>query len=101
MIRPLVALAPGAALLVLAALQQFLERRMALHMVVELPLLFAVGWLAAAVAGTRLRTWFDRYNFAGLTGFIAASAIAMFWMLPVSLDLAVLSPVVGTAKVAS
>lgn len=101
MSRPIVALAPGAALLVLAALQGVLERRMALHMVVELPLLFAVGWFSAAVAGARFQKWFDLYNFAGLTGFIAASAIAMFWMLPVSLDLAVLSPVVGTAKVSS
>ena len=101
MSKALTALAPGAALLVLAALQDFLERRMALHMVVELPLLFAVGWLAAAAAGARFQTWFDRYNFAGLTGFSAASAIGMFWMLPVSLDLAVLSPAIGTAKVAS
>lgn len=101
MSRALVTLAPGAALLVLATLQDVLERRMALHMVVELPLLFAVGWFAAAAAGARFQTWFGRYNFAGLTGFSAASAIVMFWMLPVSLDLAVLSPPVGTAKVAS
>lgn len=92
--------APGIALAALALLQPWLEQRMALHMAVELPLLFAVGWWVATLQGG-MPAWWRTLDVAGLPGFTAATAVTGFWMLPLALDAAVLSPVVGWTKVAS
>lgn len=92
-------LAPGIALLALAPLQPWLERNMALHMAVELPALFAIGWWAAGHVATA--PWWRTLNVAGLPGFAFATAATGFWMLPLALDAAVLVPAVGVLKVAS
>ncbi len=93
------AIGPGLALAALAPLQPWLEQRMALHMAVELPLLFAIGWAAAGRSMGPLRM--QKINAQGLTGLTMAMAISVLWMLPVSLDAAVLNPLVGLAKVAT
>ncbi len=95
------ALAPGVALAGLALLQPWLEQRMFTHMVVELPLLFAVGWwLAPDRTGTG-PAWLRQVNAQGLAGLALALAVSTLWMLPLALDAAVLEPVVGLAKVVS
>lgn len=94
------AIAPGAALATLATLQPWLEQRMVTHMVVELPLLFAIGlW----IAGSRRNSpgWLRRINASGLTGLIFSMVVSAIWMLPLSLDAAVLHPFVGWLKVCS
>lgn len=90
---------PALLLVSLAAARPWLETRMWTHMGIELPLLFIAGACAARrVAGHR-RT--DAWNEQGIAGLTAASAIVMFWMLPLALDAAVLDPLAGLAKVAS
>jgi hypothetical protein len=95
------ALAPGIALALLALAQPWLEQRMLTHMLVEIPLLFAIGaWAAIHVRGDGPR-WLAAINANGLTGLTIAMCVSAFWMLPIALDAAVLRPVVGFAKVTS
>ena len=83
-----------------------LESSMALHMLVQLPLLAVVGyviggaWLrsrAEGAAGRLLRTA-QTFNAGGVTGILAASFVMVLWMLPRLLDLARLDPGVDALK---
>ncbi|GAB3363431.1 hypothetical protein GCM10027431_02610 [Lysobacter rhizosphaerae] len=95
------AIAPGAALAALALLQPWLEQRMLTHMVLELPLLFAIGWWSAMSIARSGPGWLRYINAGGLSGLAVAMVISALWMLPLSLDAAVLGPAVGWLKVAS
>ena len=70
------------------------------HMAIELPLLLALGMVAAALSGQNAKA-FNSWNRRGLPGLVAATAIASYWMLPVALDLAVLDARWSVVKVAS
>src|SRR5262245_50665021 len=73
-----------------------LESSMTLHMLVQLPLLAAIGfvlgrvWLQARPDGgaARARDFAQSFNAGGVTGIIAASFVMVLWMLPRLLDLA-------------
>jgi hypothetical protein len=95
------ALGPGLALAGLALLQPWLEQTMVTHMAVEIPLIFAIGWYAGSRTKGRATAWLAMVNGNGLTGLTLATAVSAFWMLPIALDAAVLSPTIGWAKVAS
>ena len=77
-----------------------LESSMTLHMLVQLPLLAAIGfvvgraWLHARRGGAvaRARDFAQSFNVGGATGIIAASFVMVLWMLPRLLDLARLDP---------
>jgi hypothetical protein len=83
-----------------------LEASMALHMLVQLPLLAWIGWrigrawmesrtgggAARALAGVQ------SFNAGGVTGLIAASFVMVLWMLPRFLDLARLDVAVDALK---
>lgn len=75
----------------------WLEADMARHMLVEFPLLMALGAALAPLADRALSA-FDRY---GLTGWSAASLVLAYWMIPAALDAALGSSVVNAAKYAS
>lgn len=92
---------PGLLLCLAAPARPWLEAAMMRHMAIELPMLFAIGWLAAHVAGASQTRQLSRWNASGLPSFVAALLITGFWMLPVALDLAVLNPGVAVAKVVS
>jgi len=76
--------------------RQWLESSMALHMLVQMPLLaltgFAMGrvWLRAQAdsGSARILTHLQSFNVGGATGLIAASFVMVLWMLPRCLDLA-------------
>ena len=78
------------------ALRAWLESSMALHMLVQLPLLAAIGycigraWMHARPGGAAARTLagVQSFNAGGATGLIAASFVMVLWMLPRFLDLA-------------
>lgn len=102
MSRPrLCGVGPGMMLLALALSHPWLERRMYTHIVVELPLLFAVGWWAAGSTSSAGPSWLRHVNANGITGLTAATVISAIWMLPIALDAAVLSVGAGCLKVAS
>lgn len=82
----------------LPAARQWLEADMALHMLVQLPLLAWAGWqlgraLPAALA-QRLAPW----NVQGISGLLLASLVMAFWMLPIALDAATGQPLAALAK---
>lgn len=93
------AIGPGVALSTLALFQPWLEQRMVTHMVVELPLLFAVGWWSATPSQRRGPAWLRKVNGGGLSGLTAAMVISTIWMLPLALDAAVLGAVTGWLKI--
>jgi len=74
--------------------RSLIEQSMSWHMVVQMPLLLLGGWLlmGAATQGPSLRQ-VDEWNRFGLTGFIASQVIFAYWMLPVSIDRAVVLPI--------
>ncbi len=84
----------------LPPLRAGIERSMALHMLVQMPLLVAAGWLLAARLPSA-GAWLDRWNAYGLAGLAAVLATGAFWMLPVALDRAVLDPGFDAVKVGS
>jgi uncharacterized membrane protein YqaE (UPF0057 family) len=114
--------AAAAMVLSLPPLRVLIEQGMAWHMVVQMPLLAAAGWLASravhmastegadegsaqrvsadTASATRSRRW-PPVNRLGLTGFMAVQCIAAYWMLPSAIDRAVVLPMVDAAKIAS
>ncbi|WP_096704607.1 hypothetical protein [Magnetospirillum sp. 15-1] len=85
------------ALLALPSLREAMERDMARHMLVQIPLLALCGWLCApspAVGRNPAAAW-DRH---GIVGILAANLAAAYWMLPRTLDNAIASAAFEAAK---
>jgi len=83
-------------------LRALIEQSMVWHMVVQMPLLAAAGWLWSQLLSrlypsARPISW-NRY---GLTSFMAAQIIFTFWMLPVEIDRAVVIFQADAMKLAS
>lgn len=84
----------------------WLESSMALHMLVQLPLLAVAGyalgsaWMRSPRGGTLARALAlaQSFNRGGVTGVLAASFVMLLWMLPRYLDLATLEPAVDAVK---
>lgn len=98
---------PGLAMLCTAAavamsvppLRSIIEQSMAWHMALQMPLLVLGGWLAGrAFASCLWPKHLADFNHFGLTGFMAAQAIAAYWMLPAAIDRAVVNPGFDTLK---
>jgi hypothetical protein len=71
---------------------------MVLHMFVQFPLLFAIGWLALDFHEPR---WLFRANMQGLLGLTVLSTVSGLWMIPAALDMALLSFGVAMLKYSS
>ena len=82
--------------------RSLIEQSMSWHMVVQMPMLLLGGWLlmGAATQGRRLQH-LDAWNCFELAGFIASQVIFAYWMLPVSIDRAVVLPSVDLLKMVS
>ena len=79
----------GAALS-LPPLRPLIEQSMVWHMLVQMPLLVLGGWLLAGHWWAwQAPALFERFNRFGLTGFIVTTLIAGYWMIPSSIDRAV------------
>lgn len=87
--------------LLLPALRHLLESSMTAQMLLQLPLLAAVGAVAAQALVGRKRLAVDRWNHLGIAGLVLASLASAFWMLPRMLDASVSEPLVGAAKFVS
>ena len=79
----------------------WLEADMARHMLVEFPLLAALGAWLACHTPPRVESVIARFDRYGLTGWTYASLAAAFWMIPAALDAALSSPSVNASKYAS
>ncbi|WP_317204485.1 DUF1404 family protein [Janthinobacterium sp.] len=88
---------PGLILALTGLARPWLEASMARHMLLELPLLFLAGWLAAhAGVGAARRRQLRAYRPALL---LAALLISGVWMLPLALDYAMTMPAAHGVKV--
>ncbi len=83
------------------ALRHAVESRMLLHMLLEWPLLFAAGWAAHGLAAPRSMRALRALDWRGWTGATFVSCVAVFWMLPSSIDAALLAAPMAAAKYAS
>jgi Co/Zn/Cd efflux system component len=81
--------------------RSLIEQSMAWHMVVQMPILFAGGWFLMIGARDLSKRSPNGWNQFGLTGFIAAQFILTYWMLPISIDRAVVMPQVDVLKLLS
>ena len=75
-----------------------LERDMALHMTVQVPLLIALGVLLAARLRRHEPRWLADADWLGIPGIVAVIFATSFWMLPRALDGAVADPLLDFAK---
>ena len=83
-------------------LRGLIEQSMVWHRFVQMPLLVLGGWLAmGAASASTLSDRLAASNRYGLTGFIAAQAIATYWMLPLAVDRAVVMPSTDLLKIAT
>lgn len=87
--------------LLLPPLRHALETRMALQMLVQMPLLTLAGWWAASLLSGRVTGALMAWNRSGVSGFVLASLTAIVWMLPRALDASLEAPWVEAAKFAS
>jgi hypothetical protein len=82
--------------------RQLIEQSMFWHMAIQMPLLLLTGWFVAQRYSGLLKVGVVRQvNYEGLTAMLAASFILAYWMLPLTIDRAVISYNVDLAKIAS
>lgn len=84
--RRWLALLAGYALLATPPMRALLESMMAAHMLVQLPLLAALGAYAVRLLPVGLRLRLDACNGGGVPFTLLALFAAAYWMLPRSLD---------------
>lgn len=85
-------------LLFIAPLRLWIEADMALHMLVEFPLLVASGAAAWQWLPGAWQRSVGSANWHGLNGWLLFSLVSAIWMLPAALDAALLSPPLAAAK---
>jgi len=101
LLRPQAApIALGCLLLAAAALpRHWLEATMLRHMLLQLPLITAAGWLIAARSrALRAAAWCDEHGILGLTLLMFISA---YWMIPRTLELSITEAPYEAAKFGS
>jgi hypothetical protein len=77
-----------------------IEQSMFMQMVIQMPLLFIGGaWLNTFSGPKLLANYLSKWNVFGLTGFMLAQMVLIYWILPISIDRAVVIPPVDVAKV--
>jgi hypothetical protein len=84
--------------LMLPPVRHALEADMARHMLLAFPLAMGLGALAS---GRRFDAGFARIDRFGLTGWLFASLVLAYWMIPSALDAAIASVATDAAKLAS
>ena len=90
----------GGAALSLPPLRPLIEQSMVWYMLVQMPLLVLGGWLVAGHWWARQPpALLERFNRFGLTGFIVTTLIAGYWMIPSTVDRAVVMLGTDMAKI--
>ena len=87
--------AAGAGLIVASLLpfsRTWLEASLVGHVLVQMPLLALSGWLFGSALEPRLHRVMERWNRHGVAGFTLAIFTILFWMVPRSVDSAVVYP---------
>ncbi|MET0656835.1 MAG: hypothetical protein ABW110_01610 [Steroidobacteraceae bacterium] len=87
-------------LLLIDDFRYFIESRMLFHMLVEFPLLFASGAVIGARSSQAARV-FEAVDYRGFTGVTLMLCVSTYWMIPSSLDSALLYPMTAFWKYVS
>ena len=87
--------------LLLPPARHVLQASMTAQMLVQIPLLAAVGYLLHDAVPERVVARISRWNHLGISGLVLATVAAACWMLPRSLDAAVTERWVEAAKFTS
>ena len=88
----------AAVVLLIPPLANGLQSRLLLHVLVQLPLLVWLGWYWAGSFSPRAIARINQFNQLGITGVVVVSLVALFWMLPRTLDAAIDDPTFAIAK---
>lgn len=75
-------------ILALAPVRHFLEQSMVTHMLIQLPALVIIGWLATNFFPASWKERIKEWNRWGISGMAFAIVIMLYWMLPRTLDAA-------------
>ncbi len=86
------------ALLWPSPLRHLLERDMAVHMIVQLPLLACGGFLLGSALRAHEPRWLAEADWLGLPGLLLVIFTTSFWMLPRMLDAALADPAIDGVK---
>jgi hypothetical protein len=84
--------------MILWSLRGTFEREMAVHMMVQMPLLAGIGLMLASVLRSREPRWLVEADWLGIPGLMAVLFATSFWMLPRMLDVALANPLIDLAK---
>lgn len=84
-------------------LREFLESRMSFHMLLEYPLLIAIGWCYASILlrtkyGYRFHSTLAYIDWQGLFGMTFSLMVGVVWMIPAMLDFAIMQESFAIAK---
>lgn len=74
-------------ILAIPGARSMMERDMALHMLLQFPLILLAGWLLAQGLPEQSKAELRKWDHAGIAGLLAASMVLMFWMIPRALDM--------------
>ncbi|SFD96559.1 hypothetical protein SAMN05216238_106187 [Lentibacillus persicus] len=78
-------------LLILPPVRHAMESVMIVHMLVQIPLLIVSGWLMAGYFQVKVERFFNKWNGNGAAGIILVVMITIYWMVPRTLDEALVS----------
>ena len=99
--KGMVLLLLGAIALFLSPFRVWLESSMTSHILIEFPLLVAVGYIFGLMISNRLPKFITAMNAGGIAGILLCTFCLSFWMIPRWLDESLLSSTVAMAKYAS
>ncbi|WP_078555048.1 hypothetical protein [Bacillus alkalicellulosilyticus] len=91
----------GLALLVFLAIPpvaQFMESIMVIHMHMQMPMLVIAGLLMAPFVQKKIPIIFEKWNNDGIPGILLFSFIIGYWLLPRTMDEALMIPMVEVFK---
>jgi hypothetical protein len=87
-----------AAILAMIVLRQTLEQSMALHMLLQLPVLVGAGLALAHALPESVRARVASYDEHGIAGLFAIMFLSAYWMIPRALESVLTSPLAELAK---
>ena len=86
------------ALVALTPVGTWLESNLASHILIEIPLLVAVGFVLGQAIEPRCREFLEPLNGGGIAGILLVTFALAFWMIPRWLDASLQAPEVAVAK---
>jgi hypothetical protein len=87
--------------LAIPAVRDWFESRMVWHMLIQLPLITATGWILAGGWALEKKPLLRAWNAYGLPGLLLGLLATSFWMIPRAIDAARLLPWAEAAKFGS